>query len=244
MDQGLALNAHTNILKEIRAAGRKHSEEITTVPSPVTSAEDLAQLLPEFTPTLIERAKRFVRGDPYEAEDIVQQALLNVVGHLKKGEAYTLPKKRMRRVQVSEEKEVGNSGNVIEKPEGYLKTVVYNTGCNYYISNRMRLSGYVYLKDEIRDEWLFEAPEPALLRKERDMELHAMIERLPPLYAAVIKLHYFEGYSYQGIADELGRPLNTVRSDIRRARAMLKEALTDQREIIYGKIARRKRRFI
>ncbi len=241
MDQGLANSAHTNILEIL--AGRKHHEETTAVPAPVTSAEDLAQLLPECWPTLVERAKRFVRGDPTEAEDIVQQALLNTVRHLKKGDAYTMPKKRMRYMQATEEKEAGNPGNVIEKPGGWLKTVVYNTGCNFYISNRMRLSGRVYIKDEIKDEWLFEAPEPAFLRKERDAELYAMIERLPPLFATVIKLHYFEEYSYQRIADELGRPLNTVRSDIRRARAMLKEALTNQREIEHGKVARRKRRF-
>jgi RNA polymerase sigma factor (sigma-70 family) len=242
MDQELAKIAHTNIMEEMRAA-IKHREETIAIPAPVTSVEDLAQLIPGYRATLVEQAKRFVRGDPTEAEDIVQQAFLNAVKHLKKGEAYNMPKKRMQHVQATEEKEPGNAGNVIEKPEGWLKTIVYNTGCNFYISNQMRLSGRVYIKDEIKDEWLFEAPEPALLRKERDAGLHAMIEQLPPLFATVIKLHYFEKYSYQRIADELGRPLNTVRSDIHRARSMLKEVLTNRREIEHSKIARRKRRF-
>jgi RNA polymerase sigma-70 factor (ECF subfamily) len=51
--------------------------------------------------------------------------------------------------------------------------------------------------------------------------------QLPPRYREVIHLFYQEGYSTKEIADIVGRREGTVRSDLFRARAQLKEILRD-----------------
>lgn len=48
-------------------------------------------------------------------------------------------------------------------------------------------------------------------------DLNERIERLPAIQARLIRMSYFEAKSHQQIADELGMPLGTVKSSIRRA---------------------------
>lgn len=53
------------------------------------------------------------------------------------------------------------------------------------------------------------------------------VKALPEKYRAVIHLFYHEGYSTAEIAQLLGRNESTVRSDLRRGRAKLKETLKE-----------------
>lgn len=48
-------------------------------------------------------------------------------------------------------------------------------------------------------------------------DLNERIERLPAVQARLIRMSYFEAKSHQQISDELGMPLGTVKSSIRRA---------------------------
>jgi RNA polymerase sigma-70 factor (sigma-E family) len=48
---------------------------------------------------------------------------------------------------------------------------------------------------------------------------------LPPVRRAVVVLRFYEDVTEQQIADLLDRPLNTVKSDLRRALAQLRDAL-------------------
>jgi len=48
-------------------------------------------------------------------------------------------------------------------------------------------------------------------------DLQNRIERLPAVQARLIRMSYFEAKSHQEIADELGMPLGTVKSSLRRA---------------------------
>lgn len=48
-------------------------------------------------------------------------------------------------------------------------------------------------------------------------DLQNRIERLPAIQARLIRMSYFEAKSHQEIADELGMPLGTVKSSLRRA---------------------------
>lgn len=49
------------------------------------------------------------------------------------------------------------------------------------------------------------------------VDLQNRIERLPAAQARLIRMSYFEAKSHQEIADELGMPLGTVKSSLRRA---------------------------
>ncbi|WP_404611907.1 sigma-70 family RNA polymerase sigma factor [Rhodanobacter hydrolyticus] len=49
------------------------------------------------------------------------------------------------------------------------------------------------------------------------VELQQRIEHLPAIQARLIRMSYFEAKSHQEIAEELGMPLGTVKSSLRRA---------------------------
>jgi RNA polymerase sigma-70 factor, ECF subfamily len=56
--------------------------------------------------------------------------------------------------------------------------------------------------------------------------VQAAIDKLPPLYRAVMTLRYSEDLSYEEISQALNLPLNTVRTYLRRAKARLRELLS------------------
>jgi len=95
-----------------------------------------------------------------------------------------------------------------------------------------------------RDQWRsfrrldFEGLEPALSDPEPGPEaqleqaesLQALAEavaHLPPAYRAIIALRYDAELSYQEIAEALNLPVNTVRTHLRRAKANLKQYLSN-----------------
>lgn len=75
-------------------------------------------------------------------------------------------------------------------------------------------------------EAIAELTMPLYLEEEACQELRTAVATLiPPEYRQVIEAYYWEGKSYQEIADNQNVPLNTVRTWIRRAKAQLKEKL-------------------
>lgn len=53
------------------------------------------------------------------------------------------------------------------------------------------------------------------------------VKQLPQVYREAVHLYYEEGYATVEIAHILGRKESTVRSDLRRARAQLKDMLKE-----------------
>ena len=60
-----------------------------------------------------------------------------------------------------------------------------------------------------------------MIKSEDEASLRAGVEGLPELYREVAFKRLIDGLSYKAIADELGLELNTVRTRIRRAKALL-----------------------
>lgn len=72
-----------------------------------------------------------------------------------------------------------------------------------------------------------EAPGPARLAEERETA-RAWRERLaalPPRYRRAVELRHVSGLSYPELAEALGRPLGTVKSDVHRGVRLLRAAL-------------------
>lgn len=61
-------------------------------------------------------------------------------------------------------------------------------------------------------------------------DLHSAIQRLKPDYAGVLYLFYYEGYSVKETARLCGITGAAVRTRLSRARAMLKELLSEEEE--------------
>lgn len=71
-------------------------------------------------------------------------------------------------------------------------------------------------------------PEESVIINQSRAHFHAALEELTEEYREVIEMRFLEEYSYEEIAEKLGRPLNTVKTQIRRARAAICKALIDK----------------
>lgn len=73
----------------------------------------------------------------------------------------------------------------------------------------------------------FGALDASLMHDETIREVRsAVLKLMPPEQRRVIEAFYWEGMSYQAIADELGVPINTVKSWMRRAKQQLRSKLS------------------
>ena len=90
-------------------------------------------------------------------------------------------------------------------------------------------------EDESSPEEAIEDETPLPLEQVEGRELEAALTRavadLPEIYRAVVTLRYTEELSYEEIAAVLQLPVNTVRTHLFRAKAMLRKALCDWEEI-------------
>ena len=68
-------------------------------------------------------------------------------------------------------------------------------------------------------------PDQAIPDTDTYMDLHAAIEQLRPEYREVIKLYYLDDLPVKQIAQVLGKNENTVKTQLSRAREMLKTML-------------------
>ncbi len=64
-------------------------------------------------------------------------------------------------------------------------------------------------------------PEEKYIKQQRAVSVRGMIEKLDDKYKHLIKLRYYEEYSYEEIADEMNIPLGTVKAQLFRAKELL-----------------------
>jgi RNA polymerase sigma-70 factor (ECF subfamily) len=84
--------------------------------------------------------------------------------------------------------------------------------------------------DEIRRSRLAAVPDHAGRQPPSEYDLEQALARLPPHYRRVLVLFYYEGKSYEAVAEALGLPLGTVKTHLNRARKRLRAALEEQHE--------------
>ena len=68
-----------------------------------------------------------------------------------------------------------------------------------------------------------EFPQDLLIAVEQHSAVHAALEKLEPNQRQLLALAYFRGYSHRELADFTGMPLGTVKTQLRRTLAKLKE---------------------
>jgi len=102
----------------------------------------------------------------------------------------------------------------------WLYKIATNLAIDFLRKNKRRVN-----VDDI--ETIAEATMPAYLEEDEKWAVVQAVTRLhPPEFRHVIESYYWEGKSYQDIADEANIPINTVRSRLRRAKLQLKEMLS------------------
>ena len=113
--------------------------------------------------------------------------------------------------------------------ESSLKTWIYRITfnlCMNRLQKRKREEGRQVpyeeaLENPKTEEYFRKTEEAAILVSDRERQVRAMLEALPPDQRACILLRSIEGLSYEEIAASLKININTVRSRLKRAREKL-----------------------
>jgi RNA polymerase sigma-70 factor (ECF subfamily) len=71
-------------------------------------------------------------------------------------------------------------------------------------------------------------PEEDMIKNQRVDLMRDVVDKLKPRYRNLIKLRYFQEYSYEEIAQELDLPLGTVKAQLFRARELLYNILKNR----------------
>ncbi len=64
-----------------------------------------------------------------------------------------------------------------------------------------------------------------LVQAEQARTVAGALAKIPPLYQKAIRLYYFEDLSYEEVGKNLGLPINTVRTHLRRGKELLRALL-------------------
>lgn len=113
----------------------------------------------------------------------------------------------------------------------WLRTIAHNTALDTIDAETRARSRLVSLDKEndhsgaIIDVLGDEAATPLeqIVEEEDAEKLEAYVNGLPDLYRTIARMRLLDGLQYKEIAEELGMELNTVRTRIRRAKAMIED---------------------
>lgn len=129
----------------------------------------------------------------HEAEDVVQESLFNIY-------------KTIERIDIT------------KKFSSYIYTITRNTAVSY-LRMRKRDVSLDAIQDLEYDAALYENLEAA----DRKNQVNLAIGRLDKKYQRMIRLYYFDDLSYEEISKALHIPINTVRTHLVRAKAILRK---------------------
>lgn len=112
----------------------------------------------------------------------------------------------------------------------WLRTIARNTALDTVEQESRAQRKYVWLDDSSRPASVIdtikddiETPLESIIRDEDAEKLETYIEGLPELYREIARRRLVDGLQYKEIAEEFDMELNTVRTRIRRAKALIEE---------------------
>lgn len=71
-------------------------------------------------------------------------------------------------------------------------------------------------------------PEESVIISQRKAHFEASLNELSEDYRQIIEMRFLDEYSYEEIAEKLGKPINTVKTQIRRAKAAVCKMILDK----------------
>ncbi len=156
--------------------------------------EDLKTLIDRYTPQIYNFVVRFV--GPNSAPDVTQDVFIKVWRNLKK---FDISKAHFKT---------------------WIFTIARNTTTDY-----LRKKKSIVFSDLDNEEDIFEdtvedevsLPDEQLEKLEDKNYLNDLLSKLPMPYQSVLVLYYQEDMTFKEIGEVLGKPLNTVKSQHRRA---------------------------
>ncbi len=155
--------------------------------------------------------------DQHDAEDILQDALLRALYYLRGYSAQRICALKLR---------------------PWLYKITYNVYLNYVERYKPPPSVWLDTSEdgpylELEDEQS-EQPDMVVEMAEHRRELESLVDMLPQSSREAIRLHYFEDFSYDEIADVLNQKNGTVRVNVHRGLRMLRQTLEKKRSEGYN----------
>jgi len=118
----------------------------------------------------------------------------------------------------------------IEKyPTAFLFKIARNLSLNY-LKKENRKESREDIDDEFYPELAFETPSNFIINQEISLALQRAIEKLPEKRREIFALSKIAGLSHEEISQTLNISIQTIKNQLNRAYAFLKEELKDMRE--------------
>lgn len=118
----------------------------------------------------------------------------------------------------------------------WLRVIAHNTALDTIEQETRVQKSYVYLDDDKTQAAIIEnigddedTPLESIINTETQEETRGYIEGLPELYREIARDRLLDGMQYKEIADKEGIELNTVRTRIRRAKALIDKMKKDSK---------------
>lgn len=101
--------------------------------------------------------------------------------------------------------------------EGWVRRIMVNVALEKYRKN--------YLMHPVEDMTIYDGPElnNQIISEMSAKDLMKIIHELPPRYRMVFNLYVFEGLNHKEIAEEMNISVGTSKSNLARARVILKD---------------------
>ena len=119
------------------------------------------------------------------------------------------------------------------KFSSWIYRIAHNESVNYLKRRSKRYTvswdDIATSKDKLDTATNDELPEDKFARREITREIDEALSQLPKKYQQVLKMRYFQEYSYDVISGILGKPVNTVGTLINRAKKKLLEVVEYQK---------------
>jgi len=164
--------------------------------------------------------QRILAGQPNAYVDLVKRYHVGLIIHCEQ-----LVKDRDEAEDIAQEAFIRAYKNLKKfKPEqSRFSTWLYKIATNLALDYLRKQKRHVRTEDI---ELLAEATQPAFLEEEQKNAVRAAVAKLePPEYKEVIEAYYWHGQSYTQIAQIMNKPVSTIGTYIRRAKAQLKGEL-------------------
>ena len=118
----------------------------------------------------------------------------------------------------------------------WLRVIAHRTALDTIDQEKRIQQGYVYLDDDERETFAIEnlgdeqaTPLESIIENEDAAETQGYIDGLPELYREIARKRLVDGLQYKEIAEEMNIELNTVRTRIRRAKALIEKMKQEDR---------------
>lgn len=113
--------------------------------------------------------------------------------------------------------------------EGWVRYIFINTAINHYNKNKKH-----YYQADAEDQQEVSSQEADAMSRLTHQEMLDLVQKLPDGYRMVFNLYVIEGYNHREIAEMLGINEGTSKSQLSKAKALLKKSilnLLEQRHV-------------